>query len=177
MADPGPFAPVKLVCAVLCRGSGPVAAEAEGRLEGLFGPIDLRGPRVAFRTTAYYEAEMGPGLVRRFLSFERLVRPEALPDIKLWTNALEEEMGRASGGGTRVVNLDPGIVTAAALIMATAKDFAHRVPLRDGIYAHLELLFSRSGVRTLDWTYPDLRGEEHWGFLLEVRKRCLERRP
>jgi hypothetical protein len=177
MADPKPFAPVKLVCGVLCPAGSRVREEAEGRLEALYGSVDLRGPVVPFSTTAYYDAEMGPGLERGFLSFAKLVRPEDLPDIKLETNALEEELRRASGAALRAANLDPGYVTSAALIMATAKDFAHRVPLRDGIYAHLELLFTKSGPRTLDWTYPDLRGDGHREFLLGVRARYLEQRP
>ncbi len=68
----------------------------------------------------------------------------------------------------RPVNIDPGYLTASALVMATAKDFAHRIPLAGGIYAHLEFLFTRTGVRTLDWTYPDLRREPAQGYLRAV---------
>jgi hypothetical protein len=175
MADPRPFAPVKLVCGII--SSGPEApARAERELSLLFGAVDLRSPVLAFDATDYYESEMGPGLERRFLSFAELIRPEALPDIKLRTNALEEAIRGGSGGSRRVVNLDPGYVTAAALIMATTKNFAHRVPLRGGIYAHLELLFAKAGVKVLDWTYPDLRGEGYREFFRAVRTRYLEQR-
>ena len=58
--------------------------------------------------------------------------------------------------------------------MATAKDFAHRVPLQHGIYAHLELLFGKKMIRTLDWTYPDYKTEEYQKFFLAVRKIYLE---
>ena len=175
MADPKPFAPVKLVCGIISAAPG-TAAEAERRLAALYGAIDIRSPALAFDLTAYYEAAMGPGLERRFLSFAELIRPEALAGIKLGTNVLEEEIRRDSGSPLRVVNLDPGYVTAAALIMATTKDFAHRVPLQDGIYAHLELLFSRTGIKLLDWTYPDLRGEGYREFFRAVRARYLEQR-
>jgi len=175
MADPKPFSPVKLICGII--GPGPEEARlAEERLAELYGPVDLRGPAVPFDLTDYYEDEMGPGLERRFLSFAGLIRPEDLPDIKLRTNALEDEIRRASGRARRVVNLDPGYVTAAALIMATAKNFAHRVPLGKGIYAHLELLFVKDGVKVLDWTYPDLRGEAHREFFRAVRARYLAQR-
>jgi hypothetical protein len=175
MADPKPFAPVKLVCGIISAAPGP-ATEAERRLTALYGPIDMRSPALAFETTDYYEAGMGPGLERRFLSFADLVGPEDLAAIKLRTNALEEEIRRESGNALRVVNLDPGYVTAAALIMATAKDFAHRVPLQNGIYAHLEFLFSRGGIKVLEWTYPDLRGEGYHKFFRDVRARYLEQR-
>jgi hypothetical protein len=176
MTDPKPFAPVKLVCGIISSSPGG-AAEGEKRLAALYGAVDLRSPVFAFDLTNYYEAEMGPGLERRFLSFAELIRPEALAGIKLRTNALEEEIRRDSGSALRVVNLDPGYVTAAALIMATAKDFAHRVPLGNGIYAHLEFLFSRTGIKVLDWTYPDLRREGHREFFRAVRAMYLEQRP
>jgi Domain of unknown function (DUF4416) len=176
MADPKPFAPVKLVCGII--SSVPDAAhEAERRLAALYGAIDLRSPALAFDKTDYYEAEMGAGLERRFLSFAELIRPEALAGIKLRTNTLENELRRESGSAIRAVNLDPGYVTAAALIMATTKDFAHRVPLGEGIYAHLEFLFSRTGIKVLDWTYPDLRGEGYHEFFRSVRERYVEQRP
>jgi hypothetical protein len=72
------------------------------------------------------------------------------------------------------VNLDPGYMTASALIMATAKDFSHRIPLQKGIYAHLELLFGKNDVKTLSWTYPDYRTEEYHRYFLEVRKIYLK---
>jgi len=175
MADPKPFAPVKLVCGIISAAPR-AAVEAERRLVGLYGTIDVRSPALAFDRTDYYEAAMGPGLERRFLSFAELIRPEALAGIKLRTNALEEEIRRDSGSPYRIVNLDPGYITAAALFMATAKDFAHRVPLRDGIYAHLEFLFSKTGIKFLDWTYPDLRDEGYREFFRDVRVRYLEQR-
>ncbi|HEX2694785.1 MAG TPA: DUF4416 family protein [Acidobacteriota bacterium] len=175
MADPKPFTLVKLVCGIISSAPA-AAAEAERRLAALYGAVDLRSPAFSFDLTDYYEAEMGPRLERRFLSFAELIRPEALAGIKLRTNALEEEIRHDSGSALRVVNLDPGYVTAAALIMATAKDFAHRIPLREGIYAHLEFLFSRTGVKILDWTYPDLRGEGYREFFRDVRTRYLKQR-
>ena len=176
MANQKPFPPVKLVCGIISSAPG-VAAEAERRLAALYGAVDLRSPVFPFDLTYYYEAEMGPGLERRFLSFAELIQPETLADIKLRTNVLEQEIRRDLGCALRVVNLDPGYLTAAALIMATAKDFAHRIPLREGIYAHLEFLFSRTEIKVLDWTYPDLRGEGYREFFRDVRAKFLRQRP
>jgi len=116
---------------------------------------------------------MGEGLSRVFLSFEKLGPPEHLSEIKLQTNAWEEEIRVKAGASLRIVNIDPGYLTASALFMATAKDFAHRVALRDGIYAHLELLFTRTGVRYLDWTYPDFRQDTYEAYFKAVRKKFL----
>jgi hypothetical protein len=169
MSEPKPFSPGKLVCGIL--SSAALYFEyAEEKLSGLFGPIDLKSPNREFDATDYYEQEMGPGLRRIFLSFERLIRPEDLSEIKLKTNALEESIRARFRSERRIVNLDPGYLSAAALIMATAKDFSHRVPLQHGIYAHLEFLFHKNGIQLLPWTYPDLRGDRYRAFFLEARR-------
>lgn len=104
------------------------------------------------------------------MSFAPLIAPESLSEIKIRTNSLEEEIREAFAGDTRLVNIDPGVLTGSALFMATAKNFAHRVPLRRGIYAHLELLFTRSAVQFLPWTYPDFQQEGYQKFFHEVRR-------
>ena len=169
MTQAKPFTPAKLICGMI-SGREEAFRMGEERLVECFGPIDLRSPLFPFAVTDYYEKELGPALKRVFLSFERLVPPDDLSAIKLQTNALEGEIRVAAAADARVVNLDPGILTSSALIMATAKNFAHRVPLSGGIYAHLELLFTKTGVKTLDWTYPDFRGEGYQNFFLDVRK-------
>jgi hypothetical protein len=169
MARIRPFRPVKLICGIIASENAHFIS-AETRLAGLFGDIDSRSPRFDFNLTDYYEAEMGPSLRRGFLSFERLVEPEQLSDIKVRTNELEDEVRLALGATRRIVNIDPGYLTSAALIMATAKDFSHRIPLRRGIYGHLEFLFSKNGLRRLDWTYPDFAQKGYQDYFLDVRK-------
>ncbi len=174
MSRPKPFVPVKLVCGVI-HGDPRSYDQARDRLAERYGSIDLESPPFAFDLTGYYEAEMGGGLARRFMSFTELIDPQDLAGIKLGTNVLERQIGPPAGEGRRLVNLDPGYVSASALVMATAKDFAHRIPLRDGIYAHLELLFTRTGARVLEWTYPDMRREPCLEFFVRVRRSYLER--
>ncbi len=168
MAEAKAFTPAKLIVGVI-SGQDEVFEKTETALVSLYGPVDLRSPLFPFNLTDYYEAEMGPGLKRLFLSFAGLVPPDELGPIKLRTNALEAEIGRGYSAIRRAVNIDPGIMTAAALIMGTAKDFAHRIPLAQGIYAHLELLFGRNEVRFLDWTYPDFKQRGYLDFFREVR--------
>jgi hypothetical protein len=173
MADIRPFHPVKLVCGIIAAEDDHVR-EAEERLVESFGPVDDRGPRVVFAGTAYYEPEMGSGLRRGFIAFRDLITPESLPAIKIRTNALEDDLRAFFAADRRIVNLDPGYLTTAALILATAKDFSHRVPLKDGIFAHLELIFNKTGVKRLEWTYPDFRNEDHIPFFRRVRRDYLD---
>ncbi len=172
MAEIKDFQPVQLVCGIIAARDEHFD-RAEARLSGLFGNVDSRSPRFPFEITDYYHAEMGAGLRRGFLSFRPFVDPSVLPSAKIRTNALEREIAAEFGGPARIVNLDPGYLTAAALIMATAKDFSHRIPLRDGIYGHLEFLFTKTGIRRLDWTYPDFAQEGYQAYFLALRRKFL----
>ncbi len=172
MAEIKNFLPAKLICGLMAAEEIYFKA-AEDELVQKFGPVDRRSPFFTFDCTAYYAREMGPGLKRSFLSFAALIDPSELSRIKIETNQIEERLRVALGAEKRIINIDPGILTPAALIMATAKNFSHRIPLQHGIYAHLELLFSHNAVKTLDWTYPDFRQDTYYPFLLQVRKDYL----
>jgi hypothetical protein len=173
VAQPKSFVPVKLVCGVIFK-DGSLYERARTLLVDRLGPTDLEGPAFDFDLTDYYEKDMGPGLKRRFMSFGRLAGPEKLAEIKIETNGLEARLREEAGTTLRAVNIDPGYLTASALVMATAKDFSHRVPLAHGIYAHLEFMFTKTDVRFLEWTYPDMRRDGQRLFFLEVRRRYLE---
>lgn len=136
------------------------------RLTGQFGPIDRESTAETFAYTDYYTPEMGPHLCRIFVSFERLVDPETLADIKLTTNGIEREYAVE---GSRTVNLDPGILTLSRFILATTKDHAHRIPLRDGIYGEITLMFRNGMFEPLEWTYPDYRSESYRNILSGMR--------
>jgi hypothetical protein len=173
MAQPRAFAPVKLVCGVI-YGEGSLYNRARALLVEAHGPIDSESAVSDFDLTDYYEKDMGPGLKRRFMSFDRLAGPDRLADVKVETNRLEEKISRERGGSLRAVNIDPGYLTASALVMATAKDFSHRIPLAYGIYAHLEFLFTKTDVRFLEWTYPDMRRDVPRRFFLDLRRKYLD---
>jgi len=174
MAQPKAFASVKLVCGVIYKEEA-LYEEVRRRLIGEWGPVDMESPAFAFDLTDYYQPEMGTALQRKFMSFSRLVAPEILPQVKFRTIELEEAVRRETGAAGRPVNIDPGYLTASALVMATAKDFSHRIPLERGIYAHLEFLFTKTGVKTLDWTYPDYRRGPCQEFFRTVRELYLRR--
>lgn len=173
MAEIKPFSPVKLICGLIASQEN-LFERAKEHLITLFGDSDLESASFEFDLTDYYERQMGKELKRKFLSFRSLIRPEELSGIKHRTNLLEGEIRKELREDRRIINVDPGYITTSALIMATAKDFSHRIPLDQGIYAHLEFLFSRSGIKTLEWTYPDFRKQDYQAFFLSVRRLYLQ---
>jgi len=174
MTEAKPFEKRKLIIGVMA-GKPEFFLSAEKEVQRLFGPIDLKSEVFEFTYSDYYSKQMGgASLSRKFLSFEKLINPEKLSEIKINTNHLEEKIRKKFHRDHRIVNLDPGIVNSSSLIMATVKDFAHRIPLSQGIYGHLELLFGKDEIRTINWTYPDFREKTYHSFFLKVRKKYLK---
>jgi len=136
-----------------------------------YGETDFISGLLPFDYTSYYAEEMGSSLLRRFVSFERLSPPESLPDIKNRTNSLEDRFAVA---GKRTVNIDPGYIAKAHLILATGKGYTHRPYLRDGIYADLTLMYSHKTFSTLPWTYPDYAEKSSIEMFNKIRARYVE---
>jgi hypothetical protein len=165
MSDPQPPEAVKLILS-LFSGDGRLLGDAVQALSEKYGRTDFISAPAPFTYTEYYEKEFGGSLIRRFVAFERLIRPEALPDVKVWTNDLEM---RLSAEGRRRVNIDPGYLALAHLILATGKGYAHRPYLGQGIYADLTLIYRDKSFHPLPWTYPDYAGGEVIGMLTRIR--------
>ncbi|MDA8124075.1 MAG: DUF4416 family protein [Deltaproteobacteria bacterium] len=169
MSHPQPAEAVKLI-ASLFSGEGDLLNEAVRALTERFGRIDFLSSPVAFDYTDYYAKEFGGALIRRFVAFERLIRPEALPDVKLWTNGIEEKL---CAEGKRRVNIDPGYLAGAHLILATGKGYTHRPYLRDGIYADLTLVYREGKFHSLPWTYPDYGSDGVMDILKRIRDKYI----
>ena len=144
---------------------------AAQRLSETYGTVALTSPAFDFHHTRYYESTMGPGLRKQFLVFADRVCLDSLPDIKRHTNSLEGEL---AGSGTypegRPLNLDPGLLTLGKFILATTKDQAHRIYMRDGIFAEITLRFEAGQYVPWPWTYADYREPEVRAFLKEARE-------
>lgn len=136
-----------------------------------FSKIDIESEIIDFNFTSYYFSEMGSPLFRQFVSFNELLDPELLPEIKKFTNSMEEKFSK---NGKRLVNLDPGYISDANVIIATTKNHYHRVPLSDGIYAHIEYVFKAKRIKCLEWTYPDFKSDEYKEFFLKSFLRYKE---
>ncbi|MCE5264687.1 MAG: DUF4416 family protein [Deltaproteobacteria bacterium] len=169
MSDPQPPEAVKLIASLL-SGDDSLLGDAVRALSEKYGKADFISAPMPFTYTDYYAAELGSDLIRRFMAFERPIRPETMPDVKLWTNALEK---RLSVDGRRRVNIDPGYLAKAHLILATGKGYTHRPCLREGIYADLTLIYREKAFHPLPWTYPDYAGEEIMGMLNRIREKYL----
>jgi hypothetical protein len=169
MSKPTPAQSVKLVFSVFSSGAAKID-ETVSMLALLHGEPDFISPLVSFDYTQYYCAEMGENLVRRFLTMEELIRPEALPDIKHAANNIEDKF---TADGKRLVNIDPGYICQAHLILATGKGYSHRPYLRDGVYADLTLIYQDKKFGSLPWTYPDYAAENQLLMFDKIRARYL----
>ncbi|MHC4788815.1 MAG: DUF4416 family protein [Planctomycetota bacterium] len=167
--------PVNLICAVLAGGEQFLGPTRE-RMEKVLGPVDLESEGWPFDFTDYYADEMGEALLRRIYSFRELIAPDNLAAIKHTTNRLEKELARElPDAPARPVNLDPGYVSLNKLVLATTKDFAHRVCLGGGIYAESTLRWLDGAFQPWEWTYPDYRTEGYRAFFTGVRWRYREK--
>jgi hypothetical protein len=136
-----------------------------------WGPVALESDRFDFTETGFYERSMGAGLKKMFLAFERLVDPAALPELKLQTNDWEcdcQQLGHWPEA--RPLNLDPGYVTEAKLVLASTKDRDHRLYLGRGIYGEVTLHFHRGAWCKREWTYPDYQRDDYHQFLTRCRE-------
>jgi len=166
--------PVKLFLALLSPATE-FFELARAQLQKDYGPIDLESNIFPWRTTDYYREEMGENLLRKFVSFTELRAPEDLVRIKLEANALELALSEAtSPDSPRRINLDPGYLDAAKLVLASTKNQAHRLYLSQGIYAEVTLLYHHKAFHPFIYTYEDYRWSETHAFLRQVRKLYLE---
>lgn len=177
MGTPRAAPSVKLICGLL-SGDPDLLRRARQWLMRMLGPIDLESEVWPFPHTDYYREEMGPDLLRQFLSFERLIRPEALAEIKLETNRVEADMAQdcAALEVARPVNLDPGYIDLGKLVLATTKDRSHRLYIKGGIFAEVTLQWTSGAWQGWPWTYPDYLQPAYHEFFSRVRKRLAEQR-
>ncbi|MFV1965883.1 MAG: DUF4416 family protein [Pirellulaceae bacterium] len=168
-------APVLLVMAAFSRHDAALDW-AEGMAVQHWGPAALTSPRFAHEETRFYERTMGTGLFKTFFAFERLIDPATLADLKHQTNGWEKSYRRPAGAAEhRPLNLDPGYLTEAKLILASTKDRDHRIYLGGGIFAEGTLIFQRGEWRTRPWTYPDYQRADYHEFFTRCRdylRRC-----
>lgn len=130
---------------------------AKNILTGEFGEIDFESDILSFTHTIYYNKEMGDNLKRQFFSFKNLIQPDYITDVKIFTNKVESNFLK---NANRSVNIDPGYITLGKMVLATTKDYSHRVYIKDGIYAEATLRFFKGSYSPFSYTYPDYSSKE-----------------
>ena len=167
--------PVLLICAMISRYPDALRWGID-QLIAAYGPVALESPVYDFTETSYYNASMGDDLKKQFVAFETLVAPDAIVDAKRATNQLEQDyIAQHSAPEERPLNLDPGYISQAKLVLATTKDRDHRLYMSKGIYAEVTLFFRKKEWCSSRWTYPDYQREDFQEYFSKCRLWLKER--
>ena len=169
MSIPKEPKPAKLVTGLFMKEKHLIENIAAELIE-LFGPVDMVSRWFPFDYTDYYEPEMNAPLFRRMLTFKELIRQSSLADIKILTNEIESNYSK---GEKRLVNIDPGYMLQERFVLATGKNFTHRIYIGKRIYADLTLIYTKGEFKKLPWTYPDYSDQNMLSFLRQVRKKYV----
>lgn len=167
MSRPGNPLPCLYFCGCI-HGESALTPEVLSRLQEVIGPVGWQSNRLPFTATNHYDDEMGPHLFRTFLFSDELSPvPEKLIQAKRKAAEVEQAFVH---GGRRTVNVDPGYLNAHQVVIATFKDFTHRIYLGEGIWAHLEYVFKAGQPVPLRWTYPDFTTESYRAIFARARE-------
>lgn len=146
---------------------------AQEALVAAYGPVDQATAVWPFTASHYYRAELGDNVLRRFLFFETLIGVEDLPAIKRHTNEIESAFCTRAGrpAECRPINLDPGYLTLSKVVLATTKDYSHRLYLDQGIFGEVTLRFQAGRWQPWPWTYADYAVDTYHQAFLDARNR------
>ena len=166
--------PVKLIIGILAANHNCLHTAAD-LLNHKFGKIDFSSEVWPFDQTDYYKEQTGPRILRQFVSIKVLIDPGILAKIKHQTNKLEQKLAKKLALPlTRPVNLDPGIIEPSKLILATTKNYSHRIYIGKKMYAEVTLIFYKGSWQPQAYTFPDYRQQCYFDFFDKVRTRLME---
>ncbi|HXX54138.1 MAG TPA: DUF4416 family protein [Thermodesulfovibrionales bacterium] len=157
MGSPSNPDPALLFIGTLYRSEA-YLSEARQKLRASFGEVALESRARPWDHSEYYKEELGSPLSRTFIFFRDMINPEALGDIKLFTNRVELQL---SSHGKRNINLDPGYLTPYQVVLASTKNYAHRIYLGKGIYAEVTLVHKDGRYCSHLFTYRDYASDEY----------------
>jgi hypothetical protein len=166
--------PVKLIFGILGCDEQAVNAAAD-MIKAKFGNCDLESAVWPFRHTEYYAEETGKEIVKKFVAIEKPILPDELADIKLKTNKMEEKLADKLGGNlSRPVNLDPGYIEPSKLVLASTKNFSHRIYIGKKIWAEVTLIYSKGQWQSFEYTFPDHKEDRYHSFFSQVREKLVQ---
>lgn len=144
--------------------------EARQRLLNLFGKILFESPAFDWDYSEYYREELGWPIKRSFIFFDGLINSETLPDIKLLTIEIERDLSR---DGKRSVNIDPGYLTLSKVVLASTKNYSHRIYVGKGIFAEVTLIFRNKSYRPHLFTYRDYASDSYIDIFMKARQHLI----
>ena len=166
--------PVKLFIAVTYQHDAHYQ-EVLSQLKERFGNVEqlIKYDFTAF--TDYYNSEMGNHLYKVIMSFETLISKEKTASLKHYSNEIESQSAnKKEYPMKRAVNIDPGYLTEAKVILLTTKNFAHRIYIGNGIFAEITLTYRKNSYTFNNWTYPDYKSQKVISYFNDVRIKYRE---
>lgn len=163
---------VKLIIGIIAQENN--LHLADEKIKDTLGEIDFESEILPFTHTDYYEKEFGRNLYRKFISFKRLIYPDELLKCKIITNEIEEIL---SSNNKRKINLDAGYLSLSKLVLASTKDYSHRIYIGDDIFAEITLFYKDKTFQPTPFTYPDYRTKDYidiFNHIREIYKKCLK---
>jgi hypothetical protein len=138
-------------------------------LKDCFGEILYESLPVPWDYSFHYRNELGSPISRQFIFFKNMLDSETIADIKLKTIEIEDLL---SLNGKRRINLDPGYLTLAKIVLASTKNYSHRIHLKKGIYGEVTLIYySKDGTfKPHLFTYRDYQDKACIDIFLHVRE-------
>ena len=166
--------PVKLIIGILAADKICLGIAVD-QLIVTFGKADFVSDVWRFDKTRYYDVQMGEKILRQFVCIHQPIDPGQLADIKLKTNQLEQQLAQEIDIDLpRPINLDPGFIEPSKLVLASTKNFSHRIYIGKKMYAEVTLLFDKGKWSPLPYTFPDYRQQCYFDFFDKVRNRLVE---
>lgn len=166
--------PVKLIVGILAANHQCLHTAIDA-LSDKLGRLDFSSDVWPFDKTDYYNEQIGPRILRKFVTVEKLIEPGKLAKIKIQTNKIEQKLAKSlSLPLPRPVNLDPGIIEPSKLILASTKNFSHRIYIGKKMYAEVTLIYDKGKWRHFEYTFPDYRQQCYFDFFSKVRERLVE---
>lgn len=144
---------------------------AQTVLEKRFSTILHTSPPMPWDYSEYYREELGWPITRRFVFFEKLIDTGILADIKAETNGIEESF---SSQGKRRINIDPGYLALSKVVLASTKNYSHRIHMGRGIYAEVTLVYRNDVFQAHLFTYSDYQEQRTLEMFKDMREKLKE---
>ncbi|MCX7829889.1 MAG: DUF4416 family protein [Acidobacteria bacterium] len=147
-------------------------ADLEKHLTDFFGEILIKSESFKFDFTDYYEKEMGQNLFKFLVSFKQLLTEDNIPHAKLKSDGIEKLF--LDENGNRKANIDPGFISESRVVLASTKNFSHRIYMGQGIFGEVTLLYQNKTFVSLPWTFPDYKSPQIQNFLFAARNEYVK---